>query len=181
MSSLLLALMLALCPATQADAVTPPRHPAAGDARPHDLHVSYGNAAVEGNVLAVRIRFFRDDLEGALARHAGQAAFRMSAEPEVEAAFLAYFRAHFAVEVGGRALAPAVVGSGEDEIDREPVWWYAVQFEAPSPLTAFRVRNTLLTELFDDQTNIVKFVHFPDERQKTYSFARGEESFEVRF
>jgi hypothetical protein len=85
------------------------------------------------------------------------------------------------VEVSGRALEPRLVGSGEDELDREPVWWYTVQFEAPSTLATFRVRNTLLTELFDDQTNIVKFVHFPDERQKTYSFAKGEESFEVRF
>ncbi len=162
MSALILALWMALAPA-------------------HDLHVSYGNAVVEGNVLAVRIRFFRDDLEGALARHAGRDGFRMSAEPEVEAAFLAYFRAHFAVQALGRLLEPTVVASGEDELDREPVWWYAIQYESPSPLTAFRVRNTLLTEIFDDQTNIVKFVHFPDEKQKTYSFARGEESFEVRF
>jgi len=166
-------------------------HPAAGGhvcglgagawALPHDLHVSYGNAAVEGNVLAVRIRFFRDDLEAALARHVRRGSFRLSSEPVVDAAFLGYLRGRFSVEVGGRALEPRLVGSGEDELDREPVWWYAVQFEAPSTLATFRVRDTLLTELFDDQTNIVKFVHFPDERQKTYSFAKGEESFEVRF
>jgi hypothetical protein len=162
MSSLILALWLALAPT-------------------HDLHVSYGNAAVEGNALTVRIRFYRDDLEAVLARHAGRAAFRLSSEPDVEAAFLAYFRANFTVSAAGRPLAPTVVGSGEDERDRQPVWWYAIQFEAPAPLTAFRIRNTLLTELFDDQTNIVKFVHFPDGKQKTYSFALGEESFEVSF
>ena len=76
MSSLILALWLAIAPA-------------------HDLHISYGNAVVEGNVLAVRIRFFRSDLEDALARHTGRAAFRMSAGPEAEAAFMAYFQAHF--------------------------------------------------------------------------------------
>ena len=59
--------------------------------------------------------------------------------------------------------------------------WYTLQFDAPGPVTAFRVRNTLLFELFDDQRNAVKFVHFPDEAQKTYSFAVGEEEFEVRF
>ncbi|HSW29320.1 MAG TPA: DUF6702 family protein [Longimicrobiales bacterium] len=171
MSALMLALWMAVAPGAGAGA----------DAPTHDLHVSYGNAAVEGNVLAVRIRFFRDDLQGALARQTGRAGFRMSAEPEVEAAFPAYVRDHLSVHVGGRTLEPTVVASGEDELDREPVWWYAIQYEAPSPLTAFRMRNTLLTELFDDQTNIVKFVHFPDEQQKTYSFARGEESFEVRF
>ncbi len=171
MSALMLALWMAVAPGGGAAAAAPA----------HDLHGSNGHAVVEANVLTVRIRFFRDDLEGALARHAGRAGFRMSAEPQVEAAFLAYLRDHFSVQVGGRSLGPTVVASGEDELDREPVWWYAVQYEAPAPLTAFRVRNTLLTELFDDQTNIVKFVHFPDERQQTYSFGRGEESFEVRF
>ena len=71
--------------------------------------------------------------------------------------------------------------SGEDELDREPVWWYTVQFEASAAIQAFTVRNTLLTEIFDDQRNIVKFIHFPDQKQKTYSFARGEEEFTVRF
>ena len=69
----------------------------------------------------------------------------------------------------------------QDELDREPVWWYAVQFEAPTSLESFTVRNTLLTEVFGDQRNIVKFIHFPDQKQKTYSFALGEEEFEVRF
>ena len=36
-------------------------------------------------------------------------------------------------------------------------------------------------DIFDDQRNIVKFVRFPDETQKTYSFARGEETFDVTF
>ena len=179
MSALLVALWLTLAPPPGGGA---PAAPVGGVATArHDLHVSYGNAAVEGSVLAVRIRFFRDDLEQALSRYAGRAGFRLSAEPEVEAAFLAYLRDHVSVQVGGRSLEATLVASGQDELDREPVWWYAVQYEAPSPLTAFRVRNTLLTEIFDDQTNIVKFVHFPDERQKTYSFGRGEESFEVRF
>ena len=171
MSALILALWMAVVPGVGAAVAAPT----------HDLHVSYGNAAVEGNVLTVRIRFFRDDLEGALARHAGRAGFRISTEPRVEAAFLAYVREHVSVQVGGRSLEPTLVASGEDELDREPVWWYAVQYEAPAPLTEFRMRNRLLTEIFRDQTNIVKFVHFPDERQKTYSFGRGEESFEVRF
>lgn len=176
MNALLLALLLALAPPTGAGAWASP--PGGGA---HDLHVSYGAAAVEGNVLAIRIRFFKDDLEGALARHGGLGAYTLRPGPEADASFLAYLRTHFAVTAQGRALEPAVVGSGEDELDREPVWWYAVQFEAAAPLASFRVRNTLLLELFDDQTNIVKFVHFPDQKQKTYSFGEGAEQFEVSF
>ena len=172
MNTLLLSLLLALAPPTGAGAAAPGAH---------DLHVSYGAAAVEGQVLSVRVRFFKDDLESALARHQGRPAFALAVGPESDAAVLSYLKAHLSVEVGGRVLEATLVGSGEDVLDREPVWWYAVQFEAPATLAAFRVRNTLLTEIFDDQTNIVKFVRFPDQKQKTYSFGRGEESFEVRF
>lgn len=173
-TGLLAALALALAPHPGAGAV--PR----GD-EAHDLHVTYGAAAVEGSVLTVRIRFFRDDLEDALARAAGRPDFALQAGPEADAAFLAYLRGRFTVSAGEGGLEPVLVGSGEDELDREPVWWYAVQFKASAPLASFQVRNVLLLELFDDQANIVKFVHFPDQKQKTYSFGKGEEAFEVRF
>ena len=147
----------------------------------HDLHISYGSSVVEGNAVVVRVRFFKDDLETALRSHSGREGLTMEANPDTDALFMSYFSERFGIEVGGRALAGMIVGSGEDALDREPVWWYAVQFEAPEPVRSFRVRNTLLFELFGNQRNIVKFVHFPDETQKTYSFGRGEEVFDVRF
>lgn len=171
MNALVLALLLALAPPSDAG----------GGARLHDLHVSYGAAVVEGGVLTVRIRFFRDDLEAALARHGRRPAYTLRPDPAVDGDFLAYFRTRFAVTAGGRSLEPVLVGSGEDELDREPVWWYALQFTSAEALGTFHVRNALLLELFDDQTNIVKFIHLPGERQKTFSFQEGADRFEVRF
>jgi hypothetical protein len=147
----------------------------------HKLHVSYGAAAVENDVVVVRIRFFHDDLEAALRLHSGDPGLTLADDPATEAAFLAYFGAKFSLSIGGTALPAHIVASGQDELDREPVWWYAVQLEAPGAVTSFRVRNALLLELFDDQHNIVKFVHFPDQTQKTYSFGAGEEEFDVAF
>lgn len=171
MTALLFAVLLALTPASGVGA----------DALPHKLHITYGNAAIEGNVLAVRIRFFEDDLEAAIARHLDRPGFELSVSPEGDAAFLEYFQNHFSIEVDGERLTGRILGSGEDSLDREPVWWYAVQFDAPSPIEEFTATNTLLLEAFADQRNIVKFVLFPNETQKTYSFARGEESFDVSF
>jgi hypothetical protein len=153
----------------------------AAAAAAHDLHVTYGAAAVENDVVIVRVRFFLDDLTNALRRHAGRADLALEDDPVTDAAFLAYFGTHFGLTVHGTSLVGRIVASGRDELDREPVWWYAVQFDAPAKVTALRVRNTLLLELFDDQRNIVKFVHFPDQTQKTYSFGRGEEAFDVVF
>lgn len=185
MTVALLALVLAFGPTAGALPAGAPAAPSSGasgstSAR-HKLHVSYGAAAVENDVVVVRIRFFLDDLTNALRGHSGRRDLELENDPATDAAFLAYFNTRFALSVRGEALAAHIVASGRDELDREPVWWYAVQFDAPGTVTAFHVRNTLLLELFDDQRNIVKFVHFPDQTQKTYSFGHGEEEFDVAF
>jgi len=148
---------------------------------PHDLHITSGSAAVEGNLIITRIRFFKDDLETALRGSGAGPDFVLGDDPSVDAAFMAYFEERYTVTVGGERLSPSIVAKGEDELDREPIWWYAVQHQATEDISVFRVRNTLLLELYDDQRNIVKFVHFPNETQKTYSFGEGEEEFEIRF
>ncbi len=166
----LLSLVMALAPVGDA-----------GASAAHKLHVTYGAAAVENDVVIVRIRFFLDDLRAALRGHSGRPDLELEDDPATDAAFLTYFNACFGLSVQGKTLTGRIVASGRDELDREPVWWYAVQFEAPGTVTTFHVRNTLLLELFDDQRNIVKFVHFPDQTQKTYSFGHGEEEFDVAF
>ena len=148
---------------------------------PHDLHITSGNAVVEGNLIITRIRFFKDDLESALRGNGAGQDFVLGDDPSGDAAFLAYFDERYVVSVGGERLSPTIIAKGEDELDREPIWWYAVQHEAPQVVEVFRVRNTLFFELFEDQRNVVKFVHFPDETQRTYSFGEGEEEFEIRF
>jgi hypothetical protein len=164
----------------------PPLHGAllegtGSDGALHDLHLAYGDMAVEGRVLAGRIRMFKDDLELALAPLAGRDGFRLQGTPEEDALVLRYISRHLAVTVGGSPLEPSLVASGEDELDREPVWWVLIQFQAPEPLERFTVRNTILFDVFEDQRNVFKFVRFPDQEQRTFYFAPGEEEHEVRF
>ena len=151
------------------------------DARRHDLHVAYGNLGVEGDVAILQIRIFKDDLEEALRRFHERAHFRLEVSPEIDSLFLAYLREHFVLEVGGAHLEGVLVGSGDDELDREPVWWYQVQFSAPEPIEMARITNTLLFELFDDQRNVLRVVQFPSETRRAYYFARGEETVEISF
>lgn len=181
MTPLVLALILALAPATTGGAGASERVAHATPPVAHKLHVSYGQAAVENDVVMLRVRLFRDDLEGALRRQSGRADLNLTPGPETDGAFLAYLRDHLTMSVDGATLPVRIVSSGRDELDREPVVWYVLQFDAPGTVTRFRVRNTLLLEMFDDQRNIVKFVHFPDQTQKTYSFGEGEEEFDVSF
>jgi len=148
---------------------------------PHDLHIAYGDLAVEGPAIAGRIRFFKDDLERALGPAMGADAVSLTPGPEADALVLRYLREHLRLEVAGTALEAEILSSGVDELDREPVWWILVQFGHQAPVTEFTVRNTLLFELFGDQRNVFKFVHFPDETSRTFYFAPGEEEHRVRF
>ena len=151
-----------------------------GDA-PHDLHIAYGDLGIEGAVMAGRMRFFKDDLERALGPMLRVDAVALTPGPEADALVLRYLRERFVVRVGDAVLMPEVLASGEDLLDREPVWWVTLRWTARAPVTALTVRNTLLFELYDDQRNVVKFVHFPEQTPRTFYFADGEDEHAVRF
>jgi len=147
----------------------------------HDLHITTGNLAVEGSLAVLNIRIFKDDLEEALARHGDLESMQMAADPEVDALFTAYFAGRFTFEVAGESVTGRIIGSGEDESDREPIWWYQIRFDAPRAIRSARIKNTLLLEIFDDQRNILKVIHYPEEVPRTFYFATGEEWVEIVF
>lgn len=148
---------------------------------PHDLHVSYGNLGVEGAVAILQLRIFQDDLVEALRRFHRRESFRLEVTPEVDGLFLSYLARKFVLEVGGTALEGQIVGSGDDALDREPVWWYQVRYTAPEPIRSARIINTLLFEIFDDQSNVLRVVRFPEETRRAYYFAPGEETIQIEF
>lgn len=147
----------------------------------HDLHVSYGNLGVEGSLAILQLRIFKDDLEQALGRLSGEEDLLMEVSPEMDGLFLEYLRENFVLEVGGKALSPILLGSGYDELDREPVWTYQVRYDAETPIRTARITNTILFEIFPDQRNVVRVVRFPEERRSAHYFAPGEETREVTF
>jgi hypothetical protein len=153
----------------------------AGATAPHDLHLAYGDLAIEGSLIAGRIRMFKDDLEQALAPLVGVEDLTLEPGSEADALVMRYVRDNLHIRVDGQELEAALLGRGEDDLDLEPVWWVIVQYEAPSPVTELHVRNTLLFDVYDDQRNVFKFVHFPDEKQRTFYFAEGESEHVVRF
>jgi len=155
--------------------------PGEGAPLPHDLHVTYGNLGVEGATAILQVRIFRNDLEEALRRLSPGGVVEMEVSPDVDALFLRYLSRSFRIEVEGAVLDGRIVGSGDDELDREPVWWYQIQYTAPAPILAARVTNKLLFEIFDDQRNVLRVVKFPQESRQAFYFAPGEETAEIEF
>jgi len=136
---------------------------------------------VEGAVAILQLRVFKNDLEEALGRLDGIDRFQMAVSPEVDALFLRYLSERFILEAGGLRLDGRIVGSGDDELDREPVWWYQVQYTATEPILSARITNTILFEVFADQSNVLRVVRFPEETRRAYYFAPGEETIQVEF
>lgn len=151
-----------------------------GEAR-HDLHVSYGNLGLEGTTAILQIRIFKDDLEEALQEFEGKGSFLLDVTPEIDALFLRYLSENFLLEVEGKTLPGRILGSGYDEMDREPVWWYQVAYDLPGPFEGARVTNTVLMEIFDDQSNVLRVVRFPEETRRAYYFSPGEKTVEIKF
>lgn len=140
----------------------------------HDLHRVTADMAIEGRLLAGRLRFFKHELERALGPSMDADAVSLTPGPGADALVLHYVRDHLRIEAHGVVLEPTLIESGEDDLDRHRTWWVVVRYEAPAPIEHLDVRNTLLFEVFDDQRNVMKFVRFPEESQETVYFEAGE-------
>ena len=140
----------------------------------HKFHVSYSRIAVEGTTAVTRVRFFKDDLEKALASATANPSYSMEISEKQDSLFLAYFNSRFTLNDGNADLAPALMGSGEELEGAEAMWWFLIQYEAPTPIKKLNIVNKLLIESFIDQKNIVQIQHFPSETTWSLYFVEDD-------
>jgi len=163
----------------EADSVRP--DVAAPAASAHDFHVSYGRMAVEGTSIGVRFRLFSDDLQKAIRSYTGDETTDITDDPASWAPFESYLADTFHLVADDDTLQAAIIGSGEDIMDREPVRWFLVQLDAATPVRSIRLSNSLLFDTFDDQKNIVQFRHFPSEENGSLYFTHDRPSYDLEF
>ena len=148
---------------------------------PHKFHVSYARVAVEGAVAVARVRFFKDDLGTTLAAASGATSEALVVTPAQDSLFQAYFNEQFVFVADEIPLAGNIIGSGEEVLGQESMWWYMMEFEASSPIEHLQLTNTLLFGEFEDQKNIVQIQHFPSEASWSLYFVDDAHSFELDF
>ncbi len=151
----------------------------------HPLHLSTGQLLVERSTAYLRIRMFKDDLEQALAAHAGVPELALEPAPGADSLFLAYFAFSFELRANGVPLSGEILSSGEDlesgDGDQR-MWWVLVGFRSDAPIERVEIVNRVLFDHFDDQRNIVRILHAPTDRQRTLYFAApDDEPIAVRF
>lgn len=141
----------------------------------HDFHVTYSRLAVEENMAVIRIRLFKDDLNQALSERENREVF-IDTSPRSDSLFQAYFNDMVVLRADEETMSGRIVGSGEEVIGNEPMWWYLFEFGASAPIETLHVSQRILSEVFDDQKNIVQVQHFPS--QNVYSLYCAEDAWE---
>ncbi len=146
----------------------------------HKFYVSIMEVThnAENASLEIAVKLFTDDLEAAL--EAGTTTKLWVGDPDREApetdSLLAnYFERRLTIEVDGETQKATLLGK---ELEADVTWCYLEINDVPT-VSKINISNLLLTELFDEQKNIVH-VYVGDE-EKSVLLQRGKGSGELSF
>ncbi len=140
----------------------------------HDYHSSIAEVRYQPKkqTIEVELHIFTDDLEVALKKRLGTK-ISLDNSKKYQADIADYVLACFQIK---NAKKQAVVGKfigKENDFEKHIVY---IEFPAKSFSEKWTLRNTLLTEIYDDQFNIVNFFHQDESRaRKTLAFKRGSD------
>jgi len=126
----------------------------------HPFHVSVMtvNHSAEEKSLQITLKIFADDLEEAMNRDS----FRDEGQPyidvlnpkdeyELNTFIERYIEQNLFILVDGEAVSPQYLGK---EMEEMAMWCY-LEVPQVSALQRLKVRSSIMTEVFDDQINIV--------------------------
>ena len=119
----------------------------------HVFYMSVCEIKIEEDrkTIGVKVRAFKDDMHKALLSYINKQELR--ANTEDENALASYLNSVIKIYNGGEELALTLVSSAADDDARV----FRLKAKAKSNLRSIRLRNHLLLELFDTQTNMSKF------------------------
>lgn len=134
----------------------------------HDFHTSLTevNYNPKTQSLEITIRVFTDDFERALTDiNSNKPVNIKPTDLSTHPLILKYLRQHFAlISPEKKPLLYDFLGK---EIELDATWLY-IEIPNATNLRGYTIRNSILTELFDDQTNLLNLI-YPD-KKKSFVF-----------
>jgi hypothetical protein len=122
----------------------------------HPIHVSVTNIDLDpdGGTMSLSVKVFSDDFQDLiLHKYAVQLRLTEQVEPgENIGPVNRYIGEALKLEVNGKEIDGLVFSSSE--LNEEAIWLYYT-YDHGSRIRKVRVRNTLMNEKFDDQTNLL--------------------------
>ena len=122
----------------------------------HPFHVSVCEVVwkEESSALQLTYRVFLDDMEMALRRETGNQELNIVTDSlQVHQAMRTYFHQTFHLELNGKKIDYRYLGG---EIEEDVMWCY-LEVEGVDKVNSLKITSTHLTEVYDDQQNIIHF------------------------
>lgn len=139
--------------------------------RLHEFHTSLAEVHYNpsGQALEVSLRVFTDDLESALSRDNGGKIIRVTEAAAADPFIKSYLAKNFSLIDDGNRRHPVMLLGKEITSD---VTWLYFEIRDVESLAGKRLQNAVLTELFDDQINMVNLITPAGKR--SFLFKPGE-------
>lgn len=134
----------------------------------HDFHTSLTevNYNPKSKSLEITVRVFTDDLELSLTSINNNNPVKVDPQDySIDPLIIKYLRKHFAfVSPEKKVLAYEFLGK---EVELDATWLY-IEVPAATNLRGYSIFNSIMTEQFDDQTNLLNLI-YPD-KKKSFVF-----------
>lgn len=127
----------------------------------HNYHVSNTTIHVndKSNTLEITMKIFIDDLERL--RDSKEESFRQNGDLDSKFEYDSYFLNHFHISINDTLRPISSIGQ---EIENEMIYCYFEVIDIPE-IETIEIENTVLFELFDDQSNMVD-VEFSNKNER---------------
>lgn len=136
----------------------------------HDYHSSIAEVRYQSKkqTLEVEIHVFTDDLEVALKKRLGLKQLSLDASKKYQTEIGEYILAHFKIQNAKKQLLVGKFVGKETDFEKHICY---IEFPAKNFSDKWTLRNDILTEIYEDQFNIVNFFYSDESRaRKTLSF-----------
>ena len=146
----------------------------------HPFHVSVCSIhhAPEEQTLQITQKIFADDLEEALTAASTSGPVDVLNPPDpnaLDALIDDYLQTHLRISVNGQAVKATYLGHEREEM---ALWCY-LEVSGVAAIQSLSVRSTILTDTFDDQTNIVHVEY--QNALKSMKLAKDNPNDQVKF
>ena len=148
----------------------------------HEFHISKCliEYAEEEQALQVTLHIFIDDFEEALRLYGFDNLYICTEKesPDAETYMVKYFEDAFKINVNGQVVPFEFLGKEISE-DLMGAWCY-MELKGISSIETLGLTNSILTEVFDDQKNIVSIIG-PNKKKEIFMLGKGDTKKVVQF
>ena len=132
----------------------------------HNIHVTYATLGVDQNYASARVKYFKHDLEKAIAQAVKQDTVVLGVDAGSDSLYMGYVDTMFVLLQNGEPLEGRLTSSGEEG----EMWWYEILYQAPRTIDQLTIVNRQLTEIFYDQKNILKAENLETGKRRAFYY-----------